>query len=113
LTTLHSNNDCRCPIDTTLDVIGGKWKLRILYHLSESVLRFGELQKKMPGITQKMLTQQLRELEQDGMIVRKVYAEVPPKVEYSVSDYGRTIQPALETMASWGTEHIKRQGPCG
>jgi DNA-binding HxlR family transcriptional regulator len=97
-----------CPVETTLRVIGGKWKAVILWYLHERVLRFGELKRSIPGVTQRMLTQQLRELEDDGVIVRKVFAEVPPKVEYSISDLGLSLVPILKLMCRWGTEHQKR-----
>lgn len=95
-----------CPVLTSLSVIGGKWKLAILWSIRQNgVQRFGELQRSLGGITQKMLTQQLRDLEADGIIVRKVFAEVPPRVEYTLSDYGRTLDPLLEGMALWGRTH--------
>lgn len=97
-----------CPVSTTLSVIGGKWKPVILYTIGKEVVRFGELKRGIPGITQKMLTQQLRELEQDGLIHRKVYPEVPPRVEYSMTGYGQTIWPILNEMAQWGTAHLSR-----
>ncbi len=97
--------DC-CPVMATLGVIGGKWKPAILYQLvGADVLRFGELKNRLSGITQKMLTQQLRELETEGVIRRKVYAEVPPRVEYSLTDYGRSLSPILDAMAHWGIHH--------
>src|SRR6266852_3741034 len=103
------NNTSNCsPVQTTLDVIGGKWKPLILWHLSEKTLRFSELNRSINGITQKMLTQQLRELEKDGLIARKVYPEVPPKVEYSMTEYGKTLHPVLESMCDWGEKHEKR-----
>lgn len=94
------------PVNVTLQVVGGKWKTLLLWHLYQGTLRFGELQKLMPGITQKMLTQQLRELEGDCLVTRTVYPVVPPKVEYAISDYGRTLQPTLEAMAQWGEAHL-------
>lgn len=94
-----------CPVTTTLSVIGGKWKPIILFVIKEETKRFGEIKKLIPGITQKMLTQQLRELEQDGVIHRKVYPVVPPKVEYSMTEYGNTLSPILTAMAKWGASH--------
>ena len=97
-----------CPVRATLEVIGGKWKPVILYYLkTEGICRFGELQKFIPHISKKVLTQQLRELETDGIVNRKDYGEIPPKVEYSITDYGFTLRPILETMASWGTERLE------
>ena len=91
---------------TTLEVIGGKWKPAILWELCQHrVRRFGALKKALCGITQKMLTQQLRELEADGIIHRKVYAEVPPRVEYTQTDYGQSLTPILDEMAHWGRKH--------
>ncbi len=98
-----------CPVQATLSVIGGKWKPIILWQMERGVLRFGELKRAIPNITQKMLTQQLRELEADEVIWRKVYAEVPPKVEYGISDYGKSLRPILDQMAYWGMEHIERR----
>jgi len=93
-------------VDATLDKIGGKWKVLILWHLHPSIHRSGELKRLIPGITQKMLTQQLRELEQDGLITRKIYAEVPPRVEYALTGRGRTLEPVLNLLCQWGTEHV-------
>lgn len=92
-------------VKVTLDVIGGKWKPLIMYLLSIETLRFSELQRNIVSITQKMLTEQLRELERDGLISRKVYPQVPPKVEYSITKYGRTLLPVLESMSDWGKMH--------
>jgi len=94
-----------CPVTTTLSVIGGKWKPIILYILSAETKRFGQIRKLIPSISQKMLTQQLRELEMDGIIDRKVYPVVPPKVEYSLTEYGGTLMPILRAMAAWGERH--------
>ena len=94
-----------CAVTTTLSVIGGKWKPVILNCLRDTTLRFGELMRMIPGITQKMLTQQLRELEADGIVHREVYAEVPPRVEYSITGYGSSLFPILDAMESWGNTH--------
>ena len=99
-----------CPVTTTLSVIGGKWKPIILFIILDEKKRFGEIKKLIPAITQKMLTQQLRELEQDGIIHRKVYPVVPPKVEYSMTEYGKSLAPILKTMAQWGRSHIQQSG---
>ncbi len=95
------------PIDATLDVIGGKWKPLIVYALNDETLRFGQLLEKLqPRITQRMLTKQLRQLEEDGLITRKVYAQVPPKVEYSLTEMGKSLMPILDQLCSWGSEHM-------
>ena len=95
-----------CPVEATLSLIGGKYKPIILYHLIDQTLRFSELQRIMPQATQKMLTQQLRELEKDGLVHREVFPVVPPKTEYSLTDYGRTLVPVLKAMCDWGNEHL-------
>ena len=95
-----------CPVEAALDVIGGKWKPLILWALGDQVMRFGELQKALPGVNTKMLTKQLRELEEDGVIWRKVYPEVPPRVEYAITDFGRTLIPILEALCTWGAEYL-------
>jgi len=97
-------------VKVTLDVIGGKWKPLIMYLLSIETLRFSELQRNIVSITQKMLTEELRELERDGLISRKVYPQVPPKVEYSITKYGRTLLPVLESMSDWGKVHRNGAG---
>jgi len=95
-----------CPVEATLDVIGGKWKGVILYHLMTGTKRFGELRREIPSVTQQMLTAQLRELEQAGVVYREVYREVPPKVEYSLTDFGRTIAPIVNLMYDWGVHYM-------
>ncbi|MBN2695597.1 helix-turn-helix transcriptional regulator [bacterium] len=97
-----------CGVKKTLSVIGGKWKPVILWILKHGTFRFSEIQRTLPEITQKMLTQQLRELEEEGIINRVVYAVVPPKVEYSLTDYGKTLLPILIAMESWGKKHLER-----
>lgn len=92
----------RCTVAVTLGAIGGKWKAVILWHLSHKTLRFSQLRRRLPGITQKMLTQQLRELERDGLLHREVFAEVPPRVEYSLTELGWTLRPLLQQMCDWG-----------
>src|ERR1700712_3472216 len=94
-----------CAVEATLDLIDGKWKGVILYHLQGGHQRFGELRRRMPGITQRMLTKQLRALEEDRLIVRKVYAEVPPRVEYSLSEVGESLRPVIDTLRAWGESH--------
>ncbi len=97
-----------CEVETTLRVIGGRWKVLIIRELMDSVKRFGELQRALGGITQKMLTQQLREMEEDGIIHRKVYPQIPPKVEYSLTPLGESLQPILYAMHEWGLKHVSQ-----
>ncbi|PAQ16305.1 ArsR family transcriptional regulator [Bacillaceae bacterium SAOS 7] len=104
-----------CPVQATLEVVGGKWKGVILFHLLSGTKRFNEFRKLMPDITQRMLTLQLRELEKDGVVHREVYREIPPKVEYSLTDFGRTLKPIIVLMRDWGERFnqeiaIKRNG---
>lgn len=94
----------KCGVETTIAIVGGKWKPMVLYALLSGPRRFGELTRLIPEITQRMLTLQLRELEEDGVIAREVYKQVPPKVEYSLTPLGRTIEPILSFMQQWG-EH--------
>ncbi len=97
-----------CPVEATLGVIGGKWKVLILFWLKEGTLRFSELRKKLSGISERVLAQQLRELEADGIVGRAVFAEVPPRVEYSLTPYGQTLRPITELMCRWGLAHQRR-----
>ncbi|MEA4951906.1 hypothetical protein SDC9_60217 [bioreactor metagenome] len=94
----------KCPIETTLSLINGKWKLLILKELSQGAVRYGKLGAAIPAVSAKVLTQQLRELEEDGLIVRTVYAEVPPRVEYSLSDMGASIFSVFKELRRWGLE---------
>ena len=98
-----------CPVTLCLKVIGGKWKPVILFLIKNSINRFGALQRALPKVTKQMLTVQLRELELDGVIDRKVYPEVPPKVEYSITEFGETIFPVIHKMKDWGEFAMKSQ----
>lgn len=98
-----------CSVEITLKVIGGRWKVLILRELLVGIKRFGELHRALHGITQKMLTQQLRELEQDGIINRHVYLQVPPKVEYSLTELGETLKPILDAMHEWGLMYLEKR----
>jgi DNA-binding HxlR family transcriptional regulator len=98
-----SENVLNCPLHAAINVIGGKWKTIILYILADQTLRFGELKKAIPKITQKMLTQQLRELEADGLVTRVAYPEVPPKVEYSLTKLAQDLRPILSELCTWGS----------
>jgi len=97
--------DDHCPLEVAMNMMSGKWKMTILWHLTKGTIRFNELQRRLSNITQKTLTQQLRELESDGLIHREVYAEVPPKVEYSLTDLGESIRPVLEALCQWGKNY--------
>jgi DNA-binding HxlR family transcriptional regulator len=99
-----------CPVKLTASIIGGKWKAPLLFHLEGKTRRFCELQRLIPGLTKKMLTQHLRELERDGIVHRKVYAEVPPHVEYSLTRHGDSLKPLLKLMSAWGKRHRARYG---
>lgn len=103
------NDTPECPIETVIHVLGGKWKPRICRHLIESTRRFSDLEKLIPAVSQKMLTQHLRDLEREGVVERTVHPVIPPKVEYSLSDYGKTFIPVLEAMSVWGQNHKKRK----
>ncbi len=100
-------HDC-CSVEATLGVIGGKWKGVILYHLLDGAKRFGELQRLLPNVTQRMLTLQLRELEEDEVIHREIFKQIPPKVEYSLTEFGRSLEPTLMMMCGWGDQYKVR-----
>lgn len=97
-----------CPVATTVALIGSKWKLLIMRNLLARPWRFNELKKDLEGISQKVLTDSLRSMESDGIVTRTVYPEVPPRVEYALSDLGESMRPIIESMAAWGTEYKKR-----
>lgn len=106
LSSEHADGE-QCPVVTAIDVIGGKWTIIILYQLRGKTLRFGELKKLIPKITQKMLTHQLRELEANKLVTRKVYAEVPPRVEYTSTELAEKLNPALDLLCDWGNDFRK------
>lgn len=98
-----------CPVETTLTLIGDKWKVLILRDLMPGTKRFGELKKSVGNVSQKVLTAQLRAMEKSGLVNRKVYAEVPPRVEYSLTELGKSLKPILDSLWRWGEEYKKRQ----
>lgn len=106
----HERYDCDfgCPVEACVEVIGGKWKGVILFHLLGGTKRFNELARLMPAVTQRMLTRQLRELEADQVVARKVYPEVPPRVEYSLTEFGRTLEPVLKMLQGWGMDYLEQ-----
>ncbi|OCB09317.1 transcriptional regulator [Mycolicibacterium porcinum] len=99
-----------CPIEVSVSVIGGAWKLTIVRHLSDGTRRFGELRRELGDITDRTLTRQLRELEDDGLVHREVFAEVPPRVEYSLTPLGASLQSVIDTLDSWGKEWASSRG---
>jgi len=96
----------QCPVERSLQIIGGKWKILIIFHLSSGTKRFNELRRLIPNATQRMLTRQLRELEEHGLIERNIYPEIPPKVEYSLTELGASLNPVLKVLHNWGTDHF-------
>ena len=105
-----NNKSYHCAMDITMDFIGGKWKTVVLWYLKGKTLRFGEIKKQIPDITEKMLSIQLKNLEEDGLIKRKVYAQIPLKVEYSLTDFGNTLIPVLNAISKWGRHLGKEKG---
>jgi len=99
----------KCPVETAIDALAGKWKILILWYLKDEKKRFNELQKLLPRTTQKMLVQKLRELETDKIVHREVYAVVPPKVEYSLTEYGTSLKPLLKQLYLWGDKHKEKK----
>jgi DNA-binding HxlR family transcriptional regulator len=98
-----------CPVTATMGIIGGKWKLLILHLISNDINRFGKMSMILKAISKQMLTTQLRELENDGIVKRKIYAEIPPRVEYFLTEKGKTLQPIIGMMATWGNEHLLKE----
>lgn len=105
----NSQKFLECPLTNSMKVLGGKWKIVIIGHLMQGEKRFGELKREIQGVTQKMLTQQLRELESDGLVHREIYKQIPPKVEYSLTDFGRSIEPILDQLWSFGEKVIEQK----
>ena len=100
--------DTECPAEFTLAMIGGRWKIPLIFHLLSGAKRFSELARALTGVSQKMLTQQLREMARDGLVARKVYAEVPPRVEYTLTPLGRSLKSVVDAMCQWGEAHGPR-----
>lgn len=111
----HNRLDCSpgCAVEATLGLIDGKWKGVVLFHLLDGTLRFSEIRRKLPSVTQRMLTNQLRELEADGLIDRRVFPEVPPRVEYSLTERGRSLRPVIMALKEWGDAHAALFAPAG
>jgi DNA-binding HxlR family transcriptional regulator len=97
-----------CPVEATVDIIGGKWKAVILYYLLEGPRRFNELRRLLPEVTQRMLTLQLRDLELDGIVHREIYKEIPPRVEYSLTEFGASLGPIIVQMCDWGEQYMQQ-----
>lgn len=106
---LHRNS-YHCAMDITMNYIGGKWKTIVLWYLRDKTLRFNELKKQIPDITEKMLSLQLKKLEEDGLVKREVYPEVPLRVEYSLTEFGKTLKPVVEAIAKWGRNLGETEG---
>lgn len=106
---INYENIERCPVTTTMEIIGGKWKILVLYLISNDINRFGKMSMMLRNISKQMLTSQLRELEEDGVIERKIYAEIPPRVEYFLTQKGKSLLPVISMMKDWGLKYIKEQ----
>lgn len=109
-TRRYSDYQCNfgCTVEAALEVIGGKWKGVILYHLMSGTKRFNELRRLIPNVTQRMLTLQLRELEDDGVVHREIYQQIPPRVDYSLTDFGRSLEPILMLIREWGDQYLEQ-----
>lgn len=106
--TTKEKEDRVCPIEENVKIFGGKWKASILFHISEGQCRFNELRRRIPAITQRMLTQQLRDLEGDGLVIREQFNEIPPRVEYSLSKIGASLTPIFQAIDEWGKRHSEK-----
>lgn len=106
VTKVQNGNEMQCPVAAMLELIGGKWKPVILYCLRNDTRRFGEISARIPSISRKVLTDQLKELEEDKLIIRRQFNEIPPRVEYSLSELGKSMAPVLAAMEKWGMENI-------
>ena len=106
----HKTDLFHCPVEAVLSLISGKYKCIILWHLMEGTQRYSELRRFVPQATPKMLTQQLRELESDGLVHREIFPVIPPRVEYSLTEFGQSIRPVLESMYAWGSRCLERKG---
>ncbi|MFT7003444.1 MAG: DNA-binding HxlR family transcriptional regulator [Sulfurimonas sp.] len=104
---IYNDKEYKCSLEATMDVLGGKWRSLILWHLIQENLRFSQIRLIVPGISKKVLSEHLRVLEKNDFISRKVYPEVPPRVEYSITEKGKTLGAALDTLEKWGHEHLK------
>lgn len=102
----QNRTDKNCPIEFTIDIISGKWSMWILWTLQEGPLRFGELKRRIPGITEKMLIQQLKKFEENNIVSRKAYSQIPPKVEYTLTEDGQSLKAIMQSIKQWGDEHL-------
>lgn len=105
-----NNKEYKCPVEITIDILGGKWRALIVWHLSKNVLRFSEVQKIVPGISKKVLSEHLKELEKNKLIDRKVYPEIPPRVEYKITSKGKGLSEILDLMEKWGKNILETEG---
>lgn len=105
-----SKKELFCPLEATSQVLGGKWTIEILWHLLEGSIRPSELRRRIPKLSERMLINRLKFLEDEGLVKRKVYDQIPPKVEYSMTAYGKTLTPVLKSMEEWGVKHMKATG---
>lgn len=105
-----NNKEYKCPVEITIDILGGKWRALIVWHLSKNVLRFSEVQKIVPGISKKVLSEHLKELEKNKLIDRKVYPEIPPRVEYKITSKGKGLSEILDLMEKWGRNILETEG---
>jgi DNA-binding HxlR family transcriptional regulator len=108
---MDANNDLsQCPVTATMSMIGGKWKPIVIYAIGDKTRRFGEISARIPGLSRKVLTEQLKQLEEDGLVSRKQYNEIPPRVEYTLTELGASLGEILNSMAEWGRKHVLEAG---